>query len=81
MRPPAPLGSALLLLLLLAARVQVGGLCPVFPPFSPPPPAPSPRRCAAEPRSPLGSFIFRCPAARAISSCSLTRCGMSTGSC
>lgn len=39
MRHPAPLGPALLLLLFLAARVQVGGLCPVFP-TSPPPPLP-----------------------------------------
>lgn len=55
MRPPAPLGSALLLLLLLAARVQVGGLCPVFPPFSPPPPAFAPAlRC----RAPFSPRLF-----------------------
>lgn len=55
MRPPAPLGSALLLLLLLAARVQVGGLCPVFPLSPPPPPAFAPAlRC----RAPFSPRLF-----------------------
>lgn len=59
MRPPAPLGSALLLLLLLAARVQVGGLCPVFPlsPLSPPPP-PRAFALALRCRAPFSPRLF-----------------------
>lgn len=61
MRPPAPLGSALLLLLLLAARVQVGGLCPVFPPFSPPPPRLRPGAALPSPVLPSALLFLGVP--------------------
>lgn len=61
MRPPAPLGSALLLLLLLlAARVQVGGLCPVFP-LSPPPPRLRPGAALPSPVLPSALLFLGVP--------------------
>lgn len=57
MRHPAPLGPALLLLLFLAARVQVGGLCPVFP-TSPPPPSPT---CNPQPHAFSPALRCRAP--------------------